>query len=476
MKPNILVVVADQLRYDCTGFASKYPVATPNIDRIAVEGAWFSHAYTPIPVCCPSRQALLTGLRPERFGILCNYDFMKARGLCPNEWTWTSEMAQMGYQMGFIGKWQAHPDYDATAYGYTDYIGLAEYSSYRRQKYPNSTPPPGWAGGVDPIPFEDSRPYWLVSQAISVLSKYTSSTKPWHIRLDFPEPHLPCTPSSLYADMYQAASIPAWGSFNDDLKGKPFIQRQQLYSWGIENWTWVDWAPIVARYYATITQIDACIGMLLDSLDCLGASRDTLVIFTADHGDMCGGHRMMDKHCVMYDDIVRVPLILRWIGSIPGNQQREEMVSSSLDLAATISEATGCTRLSELDGRSLLQLCYGENTSAWRQDILSTYNGQQFGLYNQRMLRTHDWKYIWNATDVDELYDMKSDPYELINLTEHPSSLDVLAGMRRTLFERLIECDDLMVGENNPWTKTQLLEGRKAPSITTIAPDAYNSI
>src|SRR5690606_38806347 len=109
---------------------------------------------------------------------------------------------------------------------------------------------------------------------------------------------------------YRAEDIPPWGSFADTFENKPYIQRQQLLSWGMEDWTWDDWAPIVAGYFAIITQVDDAIGRVLDAVRAAGQESSTLVVLTTDHGDMAGGHRMMDKHHVFYEDVMRVPLIL----------------------------------------------------------------------------------------------------------------------------------------------------------------------
>ncbi len=121
------------------------------------------------------------------------------------------------------------------------------------------------------------------------------------------EPHLPNVIPEPYASLYPPAQVPPWPSFSDPLAGKPYIQRQQRVNWGVEGWTWDQWAPTVARYLGEITLLDAQVGRLLAQLDALGLADDTVVIYTSDHGDLCGGHGMVDKHYVMYDDVMRVP-------------------------------------------------------------------------------------------------------------------------------------------------------------------------
>jgi arylsulfatase A-like enzyme len=259
--------------------------------------------------------------------------------------------------------------------------------------------------------------------------------------------------------MYDPDEVPEWGSFRDEFHDKPYIQKQQLLNWGVQDYTWRDWAPTVARYYGIISQMDAAIGKVLDALDEMDLADNTIVIYTTDHGDMCGGHRMVDKHYIMYDDVVRVPLIMRWPGVIPQGTCSYEFVYNALDLPPTILSALGMDVPDFFQGRSMLPILRGEDIPDWREEVVSTYNGQQFGLYTQRMIRTRKWKYIWNTTDVDELYDLANDPNELINLIHKPECRERVAELRKKLYEVLVrDGDDLA---NRHWMKSQLLAGRK---------------
>lgn len=151
---------------------------------------------------------------------------------------------------------------------------------------------------MDPAPLAQTRTHWCADRAIEFLNRAVADHgRPWHLRLDLVEPHLPCQPAAVFADRYDPASVPRWSAFDDRLIGKPYIQRQQRLNWAVEDWTWSDWAPVVARYYAIISQLDDAIGRLLAALAATGQEQDTLVVYTADHGDLCGSRRMMDKLC-----------------------------------------------------------------------------------------------------------------------------------------------------------------------------------
>jgi arylsulfatase A-like enzyme len=198
---------------------------------------------------------------------------------------------------------------------------------------------------------------------------------------------------------------------------------------------------------------------VLQTLEQTKASDNTVVIFTSDHGDMCGSHRMMDKHYILYDDVVKVPLIIKYPGMAPMGHVCEQFVYNMLDLPPTLLDFVQLPAPSFFVGRSLVPLLNYEFVSDWRTEVVSTYNGQQFGLYTQRMLRTDKWKYIWNTTDVDELYDLEQDPHELTNLIYDPSCLDLIKEFRRLLYERLLEEGDGLV--LNEWMRNQLLQSNK---------------
>ncbi|MEF3303858.1 sulfatase-like hydrolase/transferase [Paenibacillus sp. GYB003] len=461
--PNLLLITADQLRYDCVGSSGRYPVRTPNLDRLASEGAVFANAFSHIPVCGPARQSLLAGRRAETFGALWNYSgALPVATLQPSDYSWTRTLRDCGYASAFLGKWGVHPTCGPTAFGYDEAVAEDEYGRFAKRLYPDATYTNGYFGEPNPIPVEHSRTHWLAERASETMEKLHRSGKRWHMALHFPEPHLPCRPSGRFADMYDPADIPEWSGFRETFAGKPYIQRQQLYNWGVEHYEWKDWAPVVARYYGIVSQLDEAIGLVLRKLEEIGAANDTLVVFTADHGDMCGSHRMMDKHYILYDDVVHVPFIVRWPGRVRAGSTCNRFVYNFLDLAPTLLELLGVPAPDSvrLHGRSLAPIWTGDGeVPDWRHAVVASYNGQQFGLYTQRMIRTSAWKYVWNTTDVDELYDLRRDPAELDNRIRDPQHAALVASLRRQLYETLLADGDALV--RNEWVRRQLLHGAK---------------
>jgi arylsulfatase A-like enzyme len=251
--------------------------------------------------------------------------------------------------------------------------------------------------------------------------------------------------------MFPPESIEPWPSFPDPLVGKPWVQANQLKRWHIEGWTWQQWAPVVSRYLAVIAMIDAEVARILDVLDELGIADNTLVVYTTDHGDLCGGHGMMDKHFQMYDDVMRVPLVMRWPGVLPAGRSCDAFVTHAIDLASTFCAAGGAAVPATSAGEDLVEIAQRGQSN--RQDMFAMYQGCQMGLYSQRMLRDRRWKYVYNATERDELYCVATDPGELVNRAEDPACASELRRLRARMVAWMKQIKDPLL---NQWTLADL--------------------
>lgn len=449
------MIVADQHRADMIGAAGKLPVKTPNLDALCARGARFENAFTPLPVCAPARQSMLCGKNPDSYGAFWNFGFFDAASLEPDGY-WPEQLRQSGYQTAFFGKWGASQRHGATEFGYERYTGFDAHHKLIKERFPD-VKGHGWFGGKSELPLEFSKTHWLAAQAAETIREYAASDRPWHIRIDYTDPHLPCEVSEPFYSMYEGAELPPWGGAGDSLDGKPYIQKQQLLNWGLDGMTWRDWLPCVRRYYGMVSQIDDSVGMLLRALDESGAADDTVIVYTSDHGDTCGSRGMIDKHYILYDDVVKVPLIAAGPGVCRGTVV-DSFVSVGLDFPPTVDELFG-VRSPEAQGRSLAPLLRGERPADWRTEITASSNGQQFGFFNQRMLRDSSYKYIWNMTDIDEFYNLVDDPDEKHNLIYEPEQRERVKAMRLRLHALLKEQGDLFV--KGGWLDRQLLENQK---------------
>ena len=456
---GIILIQSDQHRYDCMAHTGHPLVKTPNLDRLAKEGLSFNNAFCTSPMCVPTRTSQLCGQWTQQHGTLANFDCESPKFLSREKIVFPYSLKQKNISLDFVGRWHVHPDLLPTDFGFDSFVSYRDYHNYRKkigvEPYPIEN---GFFGNIDPyISPEQSRPHWLTDLFIEKLRNRVNNNKPFYINLDLHEPHLPNIVPEPYNSMYPPEKIKPWGNFSDELENKPFIQKQQLRTWEVENWTWNDWAPIIGRYLGDISLLDKQIGRIFDELDSLGVADDILIIYTADHGDMCGSHRMVDKHFVMYDEVVHVPLIMRWPKVIKPNSVHSGFVSNAIDLAATFCDVMNAEIPKSFSGISLKPVIFGENYPA-RNDIFCCYNGNQFGQYSQRMVRNNKWKYVWNATSIDELYDLENDKFELNNLAQNLNYKKILAEMRLRLWEWMKQTDDRL---QNFWIENQLLKGNK---------------
>lgn len=457
-RPNILLVQADQHRYDCVGVNGHDVVETPTLDRLAEEGTNFTNAFTPTPICSPERASLMTGRWPSGHGTHNLIGQPGGRPLDQRLVTFAQVASEAGYATRYVGRWHLGHEEDGgpEQFGFDQWISNDAYDDWRAAQGLPERPGPnaetGWFGQVDAgVEPEESRLAWGADRTIEQLEDLSTDDEPFLLRWDTFEPHLPNVVPEPYASMYDPDAIEPWGSFAEDLSNKPYPQQQVRRIWRLEGLTWEDWAPTVARYLGEITLLDHQLGRILERLAELGLAEDTVVIYTADHGDMCGAHGMIDKHFSMYDDIVRVPMFVRG-PDIPADEENDAFVCHALDIAATICEMTAGEIPASFQGDSLLPLFRDD---PGREEIYALFDGCQMGLYQSRMLRDDRYKYVWNLTARDELYDLEIDPHERENLVTDPTpeTPAVLTEMRERLLAWIYDTNDTLA---NPWAAGQL--------------------
>ncbi len=474
-RPNIFLIHSDQHRYDAVSVNGNATILTPNLDRLARDGATFPHAFSTCPMCTPARASLLTGTWPTTHRSLCNptCDFYQpARRDLP---VLTELLADAGYTIGWVGRYHGELEGTPSDHGVHHYVTDHGYRAWAQARgLPDMrSRPMGLFGAVlDDRPADESSVAWQADRVLELLDQTAGGDadagndaggaplerRPFFLRWDPPEPHLPCHPSKQFHDRYDGIAIPPWPSFPDVLEGKPAPQRRQHTIWGTGGWTWGDWEPFVRLYYAMVSEIDHHVGRVLARLDELGLSDETLVIYSADHGDFAGGHGFADKHFNMYDDVLRVPLIVRWPGHVAAGSRPAGFVSQEIDIARTLLEIGGVEPPESFVGQNLVSLAAAGDASGSvapsRNDIISQYFGTESGMYSSRMLRERRWKYVWNPLHRDELYDLDVDPGELTNLIDDKRFADELARLRRRLVEWMEEVGDRLC---NVWTKVELL-------------------
>ena len=264
-QPNILLIHVDQHRYDCLGVNGHPAAVTPHLDRLAAEGVNFTHACCPIPICMPARTSLLTGVYATQHGCLANRGTEGYRPMDPQLATFSQVLKAGGYWLGYVGKWEVGTAAAPQEFGFDAYVPDKGYLAWRREQGLPALPTRnGWFGEVDPGVTPDQTALgWGADHVMRLLREAAGRDQPFFLRWDPNEPHLPNVLPEPFASLVAPADVPPWPSFPDPLLGKPFIQRQQVRTWGLEGWRWQDWAPIVARYLGEVALIDHQVGRIL---------------------------------------------------------------------------------------------------------------------------------------------------------------------------------------------------------------------
>ena len=455
-KPNILLIATDQHALHAVSCYGAPICRTPSIDSLASDGVRFTRAYTPCALCTPARASLLSGLYPHNHGVVYNTGYhlpFDERRIGQGIQMYPALLKAQGYRVGHAGKWHAGLAYtpkDAGfegfgLRGYGDIWNAPEFREYLEHR--GLVPPrrviefemegdpeitTGNASGYLEAPVQATPCHFVADKAIELLEAYAPEDRPFMVACNFWGPHAPYLPSEEYKDLYDPSQIEPWESFEDDLAGRPAIHRMLRESFypAAAQADWATWAQIVARYWGQATMVDAQIGRVIDVLRRLGRYDGTLVIFTADHGETVGIHGgAYDKGAMAYEEVYRVPLVIKLPGSGGAGGTRPQFVSL-LDLTATICDAAG-TRMERADGTSLLPLLH-DPRHRWRDHVVSESHGHRFP-YGQRIVWWRNLKYVLNFTDIDELYDLGRDPAEMRNLVGEPAYAEALHELRRRL-------------------------------------------
>jgi len=466
-RSNIMLILTDQQRRDSLGCYGSTVCRTPSCDRIAAEGVRFEHAYTNTAICTAVRATLLTGLEPHAHGMLANfernvgYPWEMPEGLIP----FSHYLQQAGYRCGVVGKWhlglhkgpeeygfegthypgwdapKQHPAYEA----YLEERGLPRWSvrDEVRGVFPNGQPSIA-IGGIYEGPVEGTYPYYLAERTIQRLGEYARGYhdrgQPFFLRTDFFGPHLPYYLPQAYADLYDPALVQPHPSMAEDFETKPRVHRWYSQHWAFDTYSWETWQKLTAMFWGYVTLIDEQIGRILQAMDDLGLTEHTALFSSTDHGGFVGNHRLSDKGPMMYDDIYRIPLLARWPGhTAPGGVSYGML--TLMDLMPTFLDIAGAPAPEHVAGRSIRPLLEGAAPPDWPDAVFLQFHGHHFP-YPQRGIRTLRYKLVVNPPDVNELYDLAVDPYELCNRIDDPAYAVIRRQLMGRLYDHLVASGD----------------------------------
>jgi len=433
---NVLFLLVDQWPAHSFGFMGS-SCKTPNLDDLAAKSTVFTNAFTTCPLCTPARGALLTGRWPHETGVYdnCGVGYSNQPGLSDSVPTWLDHAIVKGYRVGYHGKWHLGTDglknrglhsYDDPGEVLLPYSQRPDFSYETAKAHGESTAdtlvrgtPMFW--GEMPVDEADTRCARTVDAGIAFLERYQREQppQPFFLTISISDPHFPhYLPSSFVAGR-ESLNLEFPKNFYDNFRHKPAFQSQ---NW----WPCHDTARLSEEEWKHIFDfalwhrefVDAHLGRVLRYLDDTGLADDTMVVFTSDHGDMCGAHNRFDKGPYFYDEVWRIPLMV----SVPEVQAcRNAEFVSLIEVGRFFNRYFGASHEPNGDIQIENELGVDKVQPQMNDSVLGiydAYNGHWFGI---RAIRNPRYKYVRNYNDMDEFYDLVQDPHELINLIDNPS-------------------------------------------------------
>ena len=459
---NVLLLWSDEQRPDTLGCYGNPRVSTPHLDRLAAGGALFEQAYCTQPVCSPSRASALTGLYPHTHGVRrCNVV------LDPAVPTLAELLRAQGYAGGYVGKWhlgrELQPQrgfqdfWASTEDMYTHFDATEGTSDYHRFLCDRGYVPqdPGRLGfpifsreTAARLPEEVGKPAFIAQECIRFLETYRD--RPFILSANFLEPHFPFF--GPLDDLYDPDSVtlpPSWYGELDPSVPRHYHLRRRQYARDTHYVASDDehsWKELTARYWGLCTLVDKYVGRILDRLEALGLAEDTIVVYTSDHGDMMGEHRLVTK-CVQYEGAVRVPLLIRAPGLVPDGRRLETPVSL-VDLTPTLLDLLGFPVPGHMQGRSQVPLLRDGDVAPDDAEVFIEWNewdgilpvwSPRLGVadpgetpppsIDARTIRRGPWKLTLHATGEHELYHLAEDPHETRNAFRDPTAAPVVTAL-----------------------------------------------
>ena len=489
-KPNILLILTDQQRLSTLSCYGQTSCITPNLDSLAERSTVFRNAYTVSPLCSPARASIITGLYPHQHGITANVGNVGCSlpQIVDSPLLLPRKLQSAGYTCGYTGKWHLCPSTDRLYYTSQErclpkdvgFVGQGfpghgngghSYQEYKDYLADNGFTPHDtiedlleeikrlkvtWTGlhGTLREPDEEATmPFFLANHTISLIDRFAGDeqSEPFFIWHNFWGPHEPYYAPASYLELYDDVTIPPWPSYDWPAQTTPG-PHQFYISPSASKLAWSDWEEAVKHYYAYMTLIDAAVGKIVQHLEEKGMLDNTIIMFTADHGETLGSHGgLMDKGLFHFDEIQRIPFIV-FDPRTQTQPQTEEKLVSLVDVYPTVLDYAGAEfDADDLEGRSLAGLMSNPSIP-WRDSVAVTSEGVCNCSITLRTLRHKNWKYCFTMSMDEMLYDLDADPHEMQNVAEDPQNQDTLKLMRRKMFEFMKRTGD---GLSRYWFKFQ---------------------
>ncbi len=445
-RPNVILILTDDHRFDAMGFMGHPFLETPNMDRMAKDGVHLANAFVTTSLCSPSRASILTGLYAHNHRVIDNYNPVPASLRFFPEYLQTA-----GYETVFIGKWHMGGEHDEPQRGFDYWLSFKGQGTYWPDGHGTSRVVPqtsydGFNINGQRVPQRGYITDELTDYTLKWLEE-RKKDRPYMLFLSHKAVHSDFVPADRHRNRYANKAMPRPQTLDDtreNYRDKPmWLKNQRNSRHGVDyayNLKDFDLSAYYRRYCETLLAVDESLGRILQYLEDKNELQSTVIIYMGDNGFQFGEHGLIDKRTA-YEASIRIPLLVMCPGRFRGGSKIPQVVAN-IDIAPTILDLAGIEPPDHFDGKSFLPLLMGRS-AAWREQLLYEYYWERN--YPQtpttHAILTDRYKFIryYGIWDLDELYDMKSDPNETLNLINSPAHKDTAANLRERLFELLRE-------------------------------------
>jgi arylsulfatase A-like enzyme len=457
---NVLVLMFDDMRFDTFSYRGG-PVNTPNIDALAAQSTRFDNAMSTTGLCSPSRAAFYTGKWGHKTGLDDNVELYHTRlsELDLSEGGLIKKASEAGYLVGHVGKWHlgargtelrgaeidlahGHEPRERFTRVYTPTNKVAQVKGYYQGKLDANNEKHEYYKTLSGT-YQDTEAYKKVIAGKAMLAQMAKDDRPFFGVISFNQPHPAYRVPEPYASMFDPQELELPGNHLAIRVKKPLAQDGIWWPWhDVGHMTDLDWRKARAHYYGAIAMVDHLIGELIQHAKNEGIYDDLHIVLLGDQGSMLGEHSLYDKGPYAYDELMRMPLLIKSPRIAPRTIKRQV---SLIDVTPTLTEIMHLEGSEDYDGHSLLPLMLeGDSAEEGQQDkalyAYEWYNGAWFGI---RAIRTPEYKFVWNpGENLDELYDLTQDPGEITNLIDSDAHKDARAHMISLLMSELERIDD----------------------------------
>ncbi len=431
---NVIFILADDHRYDAMGFLKAQPwLKTPQMDRLAHEGAHFKNAFVTTALCSPSRASILTGVYAHKHRIVDNNT-----PIPPGTTFFPSYLQKAGYKTSFIGKWHMGAESDDPQPGFDNWVSFLGQGSYWPVR-----------NGLNVNGKKVAQKGYITDELTDYALDWLGAIpreQPYFLYLSHKAVHADFQPAPRHKGLYKDAKFvypPTMAASGEMAQHRPTWVQNQRNSWHGVDYPYhsvLDVGEYYKRYAETLMGVDESIGRVLGALDKRGQLDSTLVIYMGDNGFAFGEHGLIDKRTA-YEESMRVPLLARCPELFQGGQTVKEVVAG-LDIMPTVLAAAGVDSPAGIDGLNWIPITQGKSPK-WRGELLYEYYWERNFPQTPTIhaLRGDRFKFIryQGIWDIDELYDLAEDPLESRNLISNEKYAPIVKQMRERLFDLLEE-------------------------------------